>query len=140
MPLTDVNYVLAAFNVSTTTNGSDNDIRQAGTFEGVKQGVVIEGKLRVTGAIDDATGDETMQIFIEEKIGANYRTIAVFPTIGSAADDNPDVDLSGRWLRCFFQFAPNATHWRWRSIAGGTTPSLTGVEIRFIPLPAGASQ
>lgn len=140
MPLYDVNYVLLnAATISATASGPDVSMVQGGQLEGLKSGMIVEARLIVNGAIDDTTDDESMQFFIDEKVGTLYRTVACFPLIGNTSaatpgpDDNPDVDNAGRALRCFFTPSYNATALRYRSVAGGTTPSCAGVTITLHP-------
>ena len=134
MAIYDVNYVLAS-NVTVTAdvNGSDVSMIQGGQLEGLKAGMIVAAKLIVTGAIDDTSGNETVQFVIQEKVGSSYRDIGCFPVIGGTLDDNPDVDNSGAALRCFFVPSFNAVALRYRTVTGGTTPSVAGVNITLHP-------
>lgn len=129
-----MNYVLAS-NVTVTAdvNGGDVSMIQGGALEGLKAGLIVEAKLIVTGAIDDTSGNETVQFVIQEKVGSSYRDIACFPVIGGALDDNPDMDLSAKAIRCFFVPSYNAVALRYRTVTGGTTPSVAGVNITLHP-------
>lgn len=130
----DINYKLATgIDLSATVTGAGVSMAQGGALEGLKAGLIVEAMMIVNGAIDDTTGNETMQVFIEEYDGTNWRTVAVFPTVGDAADDNPDVDNAGRALKCFFCPSYASTQLRYRTIAAGTTPSLTNVDIWLHP-------
>lgn len=142
MPITDVAYVIAAFNGTVSANGADIDVRQDGAMEGLNRGLINEATLRFTGAIDFTTGDESYQFFIQEKIGAEYFDVGVFPTIGGAGAvkyTTALLALSAGMLRTVFYLDPLATHIRWRAVTVGTTPIWTGAEIRIHPQAHGMS-
>lgn len=141
MPFFDGNYQLMS-NVTVTVdaNGSDVSVVQGGTMEGLRNGMIWEACLTVDGAIDSADGDETLDVYIEEKIGSEYFSISKFPQIsaGGTKYKNSEYASSGKGpLRCCFQLSKDATAIRYRNDVGGSTPSYASVNVRLFPTTIG---
>lgn len=134
MPLYDVDYTLASgVTITASANGADVSCAAGGQLAGIKNGLIIMGVLRFTGAIDETTGDEELTVTIQEKIGSNYRTIGTFRTIGTAQDPGTGFASSGDYTRCFFTVDPSATNLRYVATVAGTTPSFAGMQIILVP-------
>jgi hypothetical protein len=136
MPLYDVNYKLATdIDVSADANGADVSIAQGGALEGLKSGMICEAVLQFNGAISNPNSDGTLFVYIEEKIGSNYRAIGCFPQLGTAADPDATYASNGGELTCFFTPSFNATALRYRVDIGGTGgPVYNDMNIYIHPL------
>lgn len=133
MPLVDQLNLLLADDTDVTVDVNGSDV----AVQGMHKGAINMAVMHIEGAIDSASGDEVMDVYIEEKIGTAYYNVGVFPRISfdtATEYTNADFASSGRVGRCFFVLNPDATNIRCRFDVGGTTPSYADVSIVVVPL------
>lgn len=135
MPMFDINSILANdVDITGSVNGGDVSMIQGGSLEGLKGGLIVQAQLQFDGAITDPNSDATLNVYIDEKIGSNYRQIAAFPQIGSAQDTNAASDNDDAIFNCFFVPSYNATALRYRTVLGGTGVRVyNDMNIRLYP-------
>lgn len=135
MPLVDQTNLLLADDTDVTADANGSDV----AVQGLNKGQICMAIMHIEGAIDSSSGDEVMDVYIEEKIGTAYYNIGVFPRISyDTATEyvNADFASAGRVARCFFVINPDATHIRCRFDVTGTTVSYADVSIVVVPTNA----
>lgn len=142
MPLTDTALVLATdINVTTSANGATVTVGQTGTLGNLGNGALCMAHMRIDGAFEHDSADETLSVFIEEYDGALWNNIGVFPTITAAT-----ASALSHFYYTLIQNAlkvvtipllvdPWATSLRYRTVTGGTIGGTTAAAMNIWIVP-----
>ena len=132
MPLVDQTNLLLENDLDVTGDANGTDL----AVQGMNKGQIIEFVMRFDGLIDSSSGDEVMDVYIEEKISSTYYKIAAFPRISydtATEYNNAAFQSAGKVARCYGVINPDATHIRARFDVDGTTVSYADVSVIAIP-------
>ena len=143
MPLQDTTLVLATdIDVTTSANGSTVTVNSAGsTLGNLGNGALQMFHLRLDGVFEFDSGDETLQVFIEELIGALWSTVACFPTITAVTASAASIyyySLIHNGLKILSVpglVHPTATGLRYRTATGGTIGGTTAADMNIWVAP-----
>jgi hypothetical protein len=137
----DIALVLCSA-VDISADGNQADQALPGGLAG---GPICQFDMVVAGAITGTA--PTLDMTIQEKIGSNYRNVAIFPRLADTGQDlNVDYANAGivnitagsiGMLRAYGRFRKEATAYRYvADVAASGTPVYNDVTIRVVPLDA----
>lgn len=143
MPVQDTALVLATdIDVTTSANGATVTVNTAGsTLGNLGNGSIHMAHMRIEGAFEHDSNDETLSVFIEESDGSLWNNIGVFPTITAATASALSkffytLIQNGLGIVSIPIFVhPWATGLRYRTVTGGTIGGTTANDMNIWIVP-----